>query len=234
MSELRKTTITTLEVAEMMEMEHKRLLRKLEGDKERKGYIQILTESQMGLSDYFIPSTYRDASGKENKCYEVTKLGCDFLANKSTGEKGVLFTARYVRRFYEMENQTKQIPAEQIPIGEIASYVKAMDRVFVRQGLEPHKIAEAFQMVSEQFGIHLPANCVKVPEYEQMKLSLEATAQGQEEVRKMLKEIDKTIEAICGWVQRACKDETLLPDGELLPDMVKALAELVSARAKWD
>lgn len=51
MNELIKTTITSLEVAEMMEVEHKRLLRKLEGDKERKGYIQILTESQMGLSE---------------------------------------------------------------------------------------------------------------------------------------------------------------------------------------
>ena len=98
--EIRKSTITTLEVAEMMEVEHKELLRKLDGRKDRKGYVEILTESQMALSDFFIPSIYRDASGKENKCYEVTKLGCDFLANKSTGEKGVLFTARYVKRFY--------------------------------------------------------------------------------------------------------------------------------------
>ena len=35
MNGLRKATITTLEVAEMMGVEHKRLLRKLEGDKER-------------------------------------------------------------------------------------------------------------------------------------------------------------------------------------------------------
>lgn len=96
-------TITTLEIAEMMEVEHYKVLRKLEGDKDRKGYIQILTDSQMGVSDYFIPSTYKDASGKENKCYNVTKLGCDFLANKFTGEKGIIFTARYVKRFDEME-----------------------------------------------------------------------------------------------------------------------------------
>lgn len=96
-------TITTLEIAEMMEVEHYKVLRKLEGDKDRKGYIQILTDFQMGVSDYFIPSTYKDASGKENKCYNVTKLGCDFLANKFTGEKGIIFTARYVKRFDEME-----------------------------------------------------------------------------------------------------------------------------------
>ena len=57
----------------------------------------------MVLSDYFIPSAYKDNSGKENKCYLVTKLGCDFLANKFTGEKGVIFTAKYVKRFNEME-----------------------------------------------------------------------------------------------------------------------------------
>ena len=69
-----------------------------------------MTERQMSPSDFFIPSSYKDASGKENKCYEVTRLGCDFLANKSTGEKGVLFTARYVKRFHEMEAQITQTP----------------------------------------------------------------------------------------------------------------------------
>lgn len=34
-------TITTLEIAEMMEMEHKTLLRKLTGDKTHKGVVEI-------------------------------------------------------------------------------------------------------------------------------------------------------------------------------------------------
>ena len=59
------------------------------------------------VSDYFILSSYKDSSGKENKCYNITKLGCDFLANKFTGEKGILFTAKYVKRFSEMEEQLK-------------------------------------------------------------------------------------------------------------------------------
>ena len=46
MNDLRKTTITTLEVAEMMEVPHSDLLKKLEGRKDRKGYIQIMTEGQ--------------------------------------------------------------------------------------------------------------------------------------------------------------------------------------------
>ena len=62
----------------------------------------------MSVADYFVKSVYIDAQGKERPCYEVTKLGCDFLANKFTGEKGVLFTARYVKRFHDMENAIQQ------------------------------------------------------------------------------------------------------------------------------
>ena len=108
-------TITTLEIAEMMGMRHDRVLRKLEGQdvkgKHTEGIIEILAHHNLGASDYFIPSTYKDESGKENKCYKVTKLGCDFLANKFNGEKGIVFTARYVKRFTDMEKAIKQSQA---------------------------------------------------------------------------------------------------------------------------
>lgn len=104
-----KNTITTLEVAEMMQMRHQKIIEKLEGSKDgkTKGIIPILTEHDFVLSDYFTKSTYKDTTGRENKCYLVTKLGCDFLANKFTGEKGILFTAKYVKRFDEMEQEIK-------------------------------------------------------------------------------------------------------------------------------
>lgn len=169
MNDLRKSTITTLEVAEMMEVEHSKIIRKLEGSKDRKGFIQILTEAQMGVSDYFISSSYRDASGKENKCYEVTKLGCDFLANKSTGEKGVLFTARYVKRFYEMENQVKQVPLTEHP-GKVANLIRVLANRMDKQGSEPYKSAEMARMICQQYGIRLPEDFVKIPEYVQQEL----------------------------------------------------------------
>ena len=97
-------TITTLEIAEMMGVEHSKILRKLEGDSRVKGILAILSEAKIGVADYFQESTYLDAQGKNRKCYKVTKMGCDFLANKFTGEKGVLFTAKYVKRFAEMQN----------------------------------------------------------------------------------------------------------------------------------
>lgn len=141
MNELRKSTITTLEVAEMMEVEYWELLRKLDGRTKKdgthaRGYVEILTDNHLVVSDFFIPSSYRDASGKENKCYEVTKLGCDFLANKSTGEKGVLFTARYVKRFNEMERQIKRTPLIEHP-GEVANLIKQTARLMERQNIAP-------------------------------------------------------------------------------------------------
>src|SRR5690606_23636378 len=36
------------------------------------------------------------------------RKGCDMVANKMTGEKGVLFTAAYVTKFEEMERQLMQ------------------------------------------------------------------------------------------------------------------------------
>lgn len=56
-------------------------------------------------------------------------------------------------------------------IGEVASFTKEMDKRMEKQGSEPWKICEAFKMVSEQFGIILPDDFVKVPEYEQMSLT---------------------------------------------------------------
>lgn len=106
-----KRTITTLEIAEMLGTPHYEILRKLEGTTnadgtvKQVGIIPVLTGGKIPVSDYFSLSSYKDASGKENRCYDVTKLGCDFLANKFTGEKGILFTALYVKRFNEMEQE---------------------------------------------------------------------------------------------------------------------------------
>lgn len=96
-------TITTLDIAEMLEVRHSDILTKLNGNKRSKGIIQILSERKISSADFFQESSYTDRQGKERPCYKVTKLGCDFLANKFSGEKGVVFTALYVKRFADME-----------------------------------------------------------------------------------------------------------------------------------
>ena len=104
-------TIPSYEVAEMMERRHSDVLRMLEGSEKPKvvGIIPtILTSVELRLLDYFIESTYVDKKGESRKYYECTKMGCELLANKMTGEKGILFTARYTKRYNEMEKALKE------------------------------------------------------------------------------------------------------------------------------
>lgn len=96
-------TVSSREVAEMLEVQHKHLLEKI--DKINKTF----NSRKIGSSKYWIESTYKQAgNGKENREYQITKLGCEFLAHKSTGEKGIVFTARYMDRFEEMEKALKE------------------------------------------------------------------------------------------------------------------------------
>lgn len=94
-------TIDSREVAEMVDMEHKNLLSKI------RKYIEILDGSKLSRHQFFVPSTYVNNQNKEQPCYLLTKKGCEMVANKLTGEKGVIFTAKYVNRFEEMEKQIK-------------------------------------------------------------------------------------------------------------------------------
>lgn len=90
-------TIDSREVAEMVDMRHDNLLKKVSN------YEKILLNSKLSSVDFFIPSEYQDKTGRTLKCYLLTKKGCEMVANKLTGEKGVIFTAKYVNRFEEME-----------------------------------------------------------------------------------------------------------------------------------
>lgn len=90
--------IDSREVAEIIGKKHYNLVRDI-GQ-----YIKQLTQLNFEFTDFFIESSYKDTSGKTNKCYLVTKKGCEFIAHKLTGIKGTKFTATYINRFHEMED----------------------------------------------------------------------------------------------------------------------------------
>lgn len=121
-------TINSREVAEMMARRHGQVLKMIEGGAGEVGIIKVLTEHDFVLSDYFIESSYKDASGKSNKCYECTKMGCEMLANKLTGEKGILFTAKYVKRFNDMEQHIKaQTELKVIDVERIQTLINTLE-----------------------------------------------------------------------------------------------------------
>ena len=100
-------TIDSREVAEMMGKEHKALLKDINGGGNTIGLIPTLIGANFEPNKYFIESSYIDSRNREQKCYLVTKIGCELLGNKQQGEKGILFTAKYVERFNEMEQAIK-------------------------------------------------------------------------------------------------------------------------------
>lgn len=93
-------TLHSKDVAEMIGKRHDHLLRDI------KTYVKVIEENpKLGAHNFFIESTYTTKQNKTAKCYLLTKKGCDMVANKLTGEKGIKFTAEYVTKFEEMEKE---------------------------------------------------------------------------------------------------------------------------------
>lgn len=91
------------DVAEMTGVRHSDLLEKING------YKKYLLSGEFRSMDFFVPHSYHDSRGRKLPCYLLTRKGCDMVANKMTGEKGVLFTASYVTKFEEMEKQHPKV-----------------------------------------------------------------------------------------------------------------------------
>lgn len=96
---VKSQTLSSLDVADMVEKEHSKLLRDI------RRYSNQLAEAKIGLGDFWEESQYKDSNNQNRKCYLITKKGCEFIAHKTTGTKGTIFTARYINRFHEMENE---------------------------------------------------------------------------------------------------------------------------------
>lgn len=137
MNQIEQKTISSREVAEMMEVKrHSDMLDKI--DKIN----QVLNNGNFRSSDYWCESTYKQAgNGKECREYQVTKKGCELIAHKTEGEKGVLFTVKYMERFEQME-QIINKPKSVIDLIELElKAIKEVDNKVdsVKQDLEEFK-----------------------------------------------------------------------------------------------
>lgn len=97
--------VDSREVAEMVGKNHAHLTRDIQNYES-----VILQNPKLDSADFFIESTYKANNNNSYKHYLLTKKGCDMVANKMTGEKGILFTATYVDAFHEMEQALKSQP----------------------------------------------------------------------------------------------------------------------------
>ena len=99
--------VDSREVAEMVGKPHNDLMKSI------RNYCEHLGQGNFSQSDFFIESTYQNAQNKTQPCYLLTKKGCDMVANKMTGEKGVLFTAAYVTAFEQMREHIRSCKTKQ-------------------------------------------------------------------------------------------------------------------------
>jgi Rha family phage regulatory protein len=96
--------IDSREVAIAIGKNHKDLLRDI------RGYIKIMEQSNgrnFAPVDFFLESSYFDTKGEKRPCYLLSKMACELVANKLTGERGVLFTCAYVTKFNDMERRER-------------------------------------------------------------------------------------------------------------------------------
>lgn len=89
--------ISSREVAEMMGVRHCDLLEKIDRINEN------LQNANFRSDKYWVSGNYTAGTGKQYREYQVTKKGCELIAHKTEGQKGVEFTVRYMDRFEEME-----------------------------------------------------------------------------------------------------------------------------------
>lgn len=121
-------SIESREVAEMVGKQHNELL------KDIRRFISYLGEGKITHTDFFVESEYLTDQNKKQPCFLLTKQGCEMVANKLTGKKGTLFTARYVMKFNEMESQ--QTPASYMIADPIARANKWIEEQREKQLLE--------------------------------------------------------------------------------------------------
>lgn len=110
--------VDSRDIAVMVERDHNELLKSI------RVYSRYLAEGEVPQRDFFIESTYFNSNGQEYPNYLITKKGCDLIANKMIGKKGILFTAAYVSAFERMRKQA--MPAPMSPAQLIAAQAQLL------------------------------------------------------------------------------------------------------------
>ncbi|MFR7597043.1 MAG: Rha family transcriptional regulator [Acutalibacteraceae bacterium] len=158
--------------------EHKNLLRDIAG------YIKAMKEGaelnkSNGLKiepvDFFLESTYPDSKGEIRPCCLLTKKGCDMVANKLTGQKGVLFTAAYVTAFEQMreriktgkalpDDESRKLRARAMALNAANRSARMLIDAYDSAGIQPSYKVLALTDLYRNEGLKLPTPPLEVDE----------------------------------------------------------------------
>ena len=148
--------IDSREVAEIIDKPHRHLLRDIRGYAK---YIENFNAPNFGLVDFFLESTYIDGKGETRPCFLLSKMGCEMVATKLTGEKGILFSAAYVAKFNELEKAERSIQeaAQSTPstprLGEYNAAARILVRALQNMGATSERILIFLKELYEPLGI---------------------------------------------------------------------------------
>lgn len=196
------------EVAEMIEKEHKNLIRDI------RNYAEVLQGSKLSSENFFIESEYINSRNQKQPCYLLTKQGCEMVANKMTGEKGILFTATYVEAFNKMEQNLKPTCIEDVLISSLQEMKALKNEVqAVKKTMEENKgeiqgIRDVVSLNSTDWKADSKALIVKIAQklggnqfiqdvYREAYTVLERRAGCQLSIRKTNKQKKMALEGVC-------------------------------------
>ena len=175
------------EVAKMIGKEHFHLMRDISS------YMKVLNgietedsdESKIGFvknsrlkikpSDFFLESTYLDGKGEIRPCCLLTKKGCDMVANKLTGQQGVLFTAAYVTAFEQMreriktgkalpDDESRKLRARAMALNAANRSARMLIDAYDSAGIQPSYKVLALTDLYRNEGLKLPTPPLEVDE----------------------------------------------------------------------
>lgn len=147
--------IDSRDVAQMVERNHNELMKSI------RLYAQYLNEGEIPLVDFFIESSYIDSKGQSRPNFLITKKGCDMIANKTTGKKGVLFTAAYVSAFEEMRQaltapRTPSLP-DGVTFSSAVGFMRLTRRAMLDMGASPYDVGMMIRQTCEAVSFPVPA-----------------------------------------------------------------------------
>ena len=104
-------TITSLEVAEMVNRSHKNVMQDI------RKILEELSSLNVASSKFFTMSTYINVRNREYPLFLLTKQGCELYGNRMSGIEGTAFAVAYIERFNEMEAAEQTVlPADPIAL----------------------------------------------------------------------------------------------------------------------
>lgn len=146
-----KQVIDSRDVAQMVERNHYELLKSI------RQYGEYLAEGEIPVGDFFIENTYLDANNQPRPNYLITKKGCDMIANKITGKKGVLFTAAYVSAFEEMRRAlTAPHRSPEVSPAGLAKLISITRRVMLDMDSSPADVGSMVRDVFRAYNFPIP------------------------------------------------------------------------------